>query len=244
MNSFVKKCLSRSLAAALVLVMATACAESNPEATVKKLAEERLGTNVKVDSVVKTPYLGLYEIRSGNNILYTDPEVNYLFVGNILDAKSHKNFTKERVDELSKVAFSDLPLDLALKKVKGDGSRSIAVFSDPNCGYCKQFEKTLKQVDNITVYTFLYNVLSKDSDTKSRNIWCSADRNQAWETWMLEGKAPAAAPADCTPPNEKVLELGKSLRVTGTPTIIFKDGSRVPGAIDAKGLEEKLAAAK
>jgi thiol:disulfide interchange protein DsbC len=224
--------------------MATACAESNPEAKVKQLVESSLGKDAKVDSVIKTPYMGLYEVRSGTNILYTDQEAKYLFVGNILDAKTHQNFTKERLDDLNKVAFSDLPLDLALKKVKGDGSRVIAVFSDPNCGYCKRFEKALQDVDNITVYTFMYNVLSKDSDTKARNVWCSSDRNQAWGEWMLEGKAPAAASANCTTPNEKVFELGRKLRITGTPTIIFKDGSRVPGAMDAKALEEKLATVK
>lgn len=241
---FLKKWLARSAAIILVLGMTTACAEGNQEAKVKELVETKLGNNAKVDSVVKTPYLGLYEVRSGNNIIYTDPEVKYLFVGNIIDATTHQSFTKERLDELNKVSFSDLPLDLALKRVKGDGSRVIAVFSDPNCGYCKRLEKTLNEVDNITIYTFMFNILSKDSDVKSRNIWCSANREKAWSDWMVDGKAAAAAPADCAPPNEKVFELGKKLRITGTPTIFFKDGTRIPGAVDAKGLDEKLATVK
>jgi thiol:disulfide interchange protein DsbC len=207
----------------------------------KKLIEPKLGQGVKVDSVIKTPYSGLFEVRVGSDILYTDEKAQYLFVGNVLDAKSGTNYTKARTDELSKIKFSDLPLESALKMVKGDGKRVIAVFEDPNCGYCKRFRKTLAGMDNITVYTFLYNILSEDSTVKSKNVWCSADRNKAWDEWMLNGKAPSAAPSNCVTPNEKILALGQKLRVNGTPAIFFADGSRVPGAMDAKGLEEKFA---
>lgn len=216
-------------------------AQTAQESAVKKMIEPKLGPGVKVDSVIKTPYSGLYEVRVGADILYTDEKAQYLFVGNVLDAKSGTNYTKARTDELSKVKFSDLPLESALKMVKGDGKRVIAVFEDPNCGYCKRFRKTLAGMDNITVYTFLYNILSEDSTVKSKNVWCSADRNKAWDEWMLNGKAPSAAPANCATPNEKILALGQKLRVNGTPAIFFADGSRVPGAMDAKGLEEKFA---
>jgi thiol:disulfide interchange protein DsbC len=216
-------------------------AQTAQESAVKKLIEPKLGQGVKVDSVVKTPYSGLFEVRVGSDILYTDEKAQYLFVGNVLDAKSGTNYTKARTDELSKIKFSDLPLESALKMVKGDGKRVIAVFEDPNCGYCKRFRKTLAGMDNITVYTFLYNILSEDSTVKSKNVWCSADRNKAWDEWMLNGKAPSAAPANCATPNEKILALGQKLRVNGTPAIFFADGSRVPGAMDAKGLEEKFA---
>jgi len=248
MNSFMTKGLSKIIACILVLGITTACAESKQEpaeSTVKQLVESKLGSEAKVDSVTKTSYMGLYEVNIGGNIIYTDPEVKYLFAGNIFDAESRQNLTKARLDEINKVAFSDLPLDLAMKQIKGDGSRVIAVFADPNCAYCKRFEKTLEGVNNVTVYTFMYNILSKDSDTKARNIWCSANPTQAWTAWMVDGKTPPAAPASCTnTPNEKVFELGKKLRITGTPTIIFKDGSRIPGAVDAKGLEEKLSQVK
>jgi len=120
----------------------------------------------------------------------------------------------------------------------------IAVFEDPNCGYCKRFRQNLQEVDNVTVYTFLYNILTPDSSVKSKNIWCSADRSKAWDEWMLNGKAAPAAAEACTTPNDKILALGRKMRVTGTPTIFFTDGSRIPGAIDAKGLEAKLAAVK
>lgn len=216
-------------------------AQTAQESAIKKLIEPKLGQGVKVDSIIKTPYGGLYEVRVGSDILYTDEKAQYLFVGNVIDAKSGTNYTKARTDELSKIKFSDLPLESALKMVKGDGKRVIAVFEDPNCGYCKRFRKTLAGMDNITVYTFLYNILSEDSTVKSKNVWCSADRNKAWDDWMLNGKAPSAAPANCTTPNEKILALGQKLRVNGTPAIFFADGSRVPGAMDAKGLEEKFA---
>ena len=180
----------------------------------------------------------------GSDIFYTDAQAKYLFVGRILDANTTEDYTKARVDELSKIKFSDLPLESALKTVKGNGKRVIAVFEDPNCGYCKRFRQNLQDVDNVTVYTFLYNILSPDSAVKSKNIWCSADRNKAWDEWMLNNKSAAVAPEACSTPNDKIKALGIKLRVTGTPTIFFTDGSRIPGAVDAKGLEAKLASVK
>src|SRR5262249_49181624 len=123
---------------------------------------------------------------------------------------------------------------------KGDGKRVIAVFEDPNCGYCKRFRQTLKEVDNVTIYTFMYNILAEDSAIKSKNIWCSDDRNKAWDEWMLNGKVAPPAPPSCTTPNDKIFALGHKLRITGTPTIFFADGSRLRGAVDAKTLEGKF----
>lgn len=236
----------RKIAAAgmLALLSTVAAAETAQEAAVKKLIEPRIGEGAKVDSVQKTPYSGLFEVRIGSDIVYTDEKAQYLFVGRVLDAKTYQDYTKARVDEISKIKFSELPLAAAMKTVKGNGKRVIAVFEDPNCGYCKRFEQTLQGVDNVTVYTFLYNILSEDSVVKARNIWCSADRVKAWDDWMLNSKAAAVAPASCTTPHEKVFELGRKLKVTGTPTIFFADGTRVPGAIDAKGLEAKFASLK
>ncbi|HJU99781.1 MAG TPA: DsbC family protein [Burkholderiaceae bacterium] len=220
-------------------------AETPTEAGIKKLIEPRLGAGAKVDSVKETPYSGLYEVRMGGDILYTDKTATYLFSGHIYNAKTSVDLTRERLDEINRIKFSDLPLDKAVKLVKGDGKRVIAVFEDPNCGYCKRFrQNTIKAMDNITVYTFMYNILAEDSFTKSRNIWCAADRNKAWDDWMVSGKAAPAAPAACTTPNDAVLELGHKLNVTGTPAIFFTDGSRVPGAIDARSLEAKLSSIK
>ncbi|WP_025917026.1 DsbC family protein [Herminiimonas sp. CN] len=233
-----------ALAAMLALFSAWAVAETGQELAVKKMIEPRLGPDAKVDSVTKTPYSGLYEVRVGSDILYTDEKAKYLFIGRIVDTKTYQDYTKARVDEVSRIKFADLPLASAMKVVKGNGKRVIAVFEDPNCGYCKRFDKTLQGIDNITVYTFLYNILSEDSVAKGRDIWCSADRSKAWDDWMLNGKVAPAAAASCTTPHEKVLELGKKLKVTGTPTIFFADGTRIPGAIDARGLEAKLATIK
>ena len=221
-----------------------AFSESAQEATIKKLIEPRLGPGAKVDSVVKTPYSGLYEVRTNGDIIYTDEKANYLFVGRVLDTKTYKDYTKERLDEINKIKFSDLPFDSALKTVKGNGKRVIAVFEDPNCGYCKRFRKTLSEMDNVTVYTFMYNILSEDSAVKSRNIWCTADRAKAWDEWMINGKAAPAAAASCNAPNDKILALGQQMKITGTPTIFFTDGTRIPGAVDAKTLETKFASIK
>jgi thiol:disulfide interchange protein DsbC len=129
--------------------------------------------------------------------------------------------------------------------VKGNGKRVIAVFEDPNCGYCKRLRQTtLKDMDNVTIYTFLYNILSPDSFEKSKNVWCSPDRAKAWDDWMINGKPAAAAPANCETPNEKVVALGQKLHITGTPAIFFSDGTRIPGAVDQKTLEAKLASLK
>ena len=227
------------------LMMSCVGAETPTEANIKKLIEPRLGEGAKVDSIKETPYAGLYEVRTGGDILYTDKSATYLIVGHVFNAKTSQDLTKDRIDEINRVKFSDLPLETALKTVKGDGKRVIAVFEDPNCGYCKRFRQTaLKDIDNVTVYTFMYNILSEDSVVKSKNIWCAADRNKAWDDWMLNGKAAPAAPAGCVAPHDKVLALGQKLRVNGTPAIFFADGSRIPGAIDAKTLEAKLATIK
>lgn len=218
-----------------------AMAETAQETAVKKLLEPRLGAHVKVDSISKTPYGGLYEVRVGSDIIYTDEKAQYLFVGNVIDSQSGTNYTRSRTDELNRIKFSELPFDSAVKMVKGNGKRVIAVFEDPNCGYCKRLRKTLASMDNITVYTFMYNILSEDSAVKSKNIWCSPDRNKAWDEWMVNGKAAPVAAANCSTPNEKIYALGQKLRINGTPAIFFADGSRIPGAVDAQGLEAKFA---
>jgi len=231
----------------LSVLMASCVGAQNPPSTeaIKKLIEPRLGVNVKVDSVKETPYGGLYEVRIGSDILYTDKTATYLINGHVFNLSTGTDLTRERIDEISKIKFSDLPLDKAIKTVKGDGSRVIAVFEDPNCGYCKRLRQTtLKETDNVTIYTFMYNILSDDSFTKSKNIWCSTDRSKAWDDWMVGGKAAPVAAASCATPNDEVLELGRKLGVSGTPAIFFADGSRVPGAIDTKTLEAKLSKVK
>ena len=230
------------LAVLLATALLASCvdAQNTVEANIKKALEPHLG-GAKIESVKETPYGGLYEVRVAGDILYTDKKGEFLVIGQVYDVKSSRNLTRERIDDINKIKFSDLPLEMALKQVKGNGKRVIAVFEDPNCGYCKRLRQTtLNEIDNVTIYTFLYNILSQDSFTKSKNIWCAPNRNKAWDDWMINGKVPPAAPAACESPNDKVLALGQKLRITGTPAIFFSDGTRIPGAIDLKSLEAKL----
>jgi thiol:disulfide interchange protein DsbC len=247
-SAVIGEVMRKSKLALLLLsaLMASCVGAETPPSTdaIKKLVEPRLGQNVKVDSIKETPY-GLYELRVGNDILYTDKTGTYLFSGHVFNLTTSTDLTKERMEEINKIKFSDLPLDKAIKTVKGDGKRVIAVFEDPNCGYCKQLRQTtLKETNNITIYTFMYNILREDSFTKSKDIWCAPDRAKAWDDWMVSGKAAPVSAASCATPNEEVLALGHKLNVTGTPAIFFADGTRIPGAIDTKMLEEKLAKTK
>lgn len=235
------------VALALATVLFAGCVDAqqpSPEANIRKMIEARLGGAGKVETVRATPYSGLYEVQIGREIVYTDKDANYLIVGNVFDAKTSTNLTRARLDEVNKIKWSELPLGLALKTTKGNGERQIAIFEDPNCGYCKRFRQTtLKQLDNVTVYTFMYNILSQDSFVKSTNVWCSVDRNKTWDDWMVHGKTPPPA-KPCDTPNEKVVQLGQKLGIEGTPAIFFTDGSRIPGAVDLKTIEAKFAAIK
>ena len=208
------------------------------EAIIKRTLENRMG-GVKVEAVAKTPYLGLYEVRLDGEILYTDEKMNYIFSGNIIDAKTMQNITEKRLRDLTAIQWENLPLDAAVKTVRGNGKRTLAIFSDPNCPYCKRFEKDLAKVDDVTIYTFLYPILSQDSHEKSKAVWCSADKSKAWSELMLNGTVPTAA--RCDTPIENNLALGRKYRVTGTPTLIFANGERVPGAIAAEQIEKLLA---
>ena len=216
---------------------ATAQAPTAAEANVKKLFTERFGV-VAIDSITRTPY-GLYEVRIGADLLYTDEKVTFVLDGTLIDAATKRNVTRERVEKLLAIKFDELPLNLAIKQVRGDGSRRLALFEDPNCGYCKQLRKSMKGIDNVTVYTFLYPILSPDSTTKSRAVWCSADKGKTWDDWMLDGKA-LPANTSCDTPIDQIVALGKKLQVTGTPTIFFGDNTRVGGAIPFDQLKAKL----
>jgi len=230
------------LAVLLATALLASCvdAQNTVEANIKKALEPRLG-GAKIETIKETPYAGLYEVRVAGDILYTDKKGEYLVIGQVYDTKSSRNLTRERLDDINKIKFSELPLDLALKQVKGNGKRVIAVFEDPNCGYCKRLRQgALKEIDNVTIYTFIYNILSEDSFVKSKNVWCAPNRNKAWDDWMINGKVPPSAPASCEAPNDKVVALGQKLNITGTPAIFFSDGSRIPGAVDTRSLEAKL----
>jgi len=237
------KLIKLALTTLMVVITVAAFADTEqPEAHIKRVIEQRLNDGTKIDSVTKTNYMGLYELRVGGGVVYTDEQGKFLLNGHLIDLESHKDVTQERVDEINRIKFADLPFDSSIKMVRGNGKRMIAVFEDPNCGYCKRLRQTLAGMDNVTVYTFMYNILAEDSFSKAKNIWCSGDRLKAWDDWMLRGKAPATASATCSAnPNEKILALGQKLHINGTPTIFFADGSRIASALDAPALEEKLA---
>ncbi|MDE2420847.1 MAG: DsbC family protein [Gammaproteobacteria bacterium] len=218
-------------------------AETSEESRIKAAIEPRMGSNIKIDAVSKTPYAGLYEIQTNGEIFYTDEQAKYIFVGKIIDAQTYKDLTRSRVDQLEAIHFADLPLNDAIKIIKGNGKRVMATFEDPNCPYCKKMHQTLQHIDNVTIYTFLLPILSDDSMVKSKNIWCAADRGKVWQDWM-DHDVPAPPAPDCKTPLERNLALGKKLRMAGTPTIYFSDGTRTGSEFDQHALEQKLSSLK
>ncbi|UCV27826.1 DsbC family protein [Ferribacterium limneticum] len=226
----------------LVLAVAFGAQAVADEADIKKSMESKLGA--RVESVTKSGYLGLYEVFADGNIVYTDEKGTAIIVGPLIDGKTMKNVTEERMKKLTAIKFSELPLDRAIKQVRGDGKRVMATFEDPNCGYCKRLAKDLLKLENVTVYTFLLPILSEDSVRKSKQIWCSSDRAKAWNDWMVEGKAPSGR-EDCdTSAVSKNQEFGRKLNISGTPTMFFSDGERVPGAMPLARIEQKLGQSK
>jgi thiol:disulfide interchange protein DsbC len=204
---------------------ATAAADPREAAVAKRFGE--VFRDVDVTAARRTPY-GIYEVQVGTDLLYTDEGVTWVMEGPLIDAATRRDVTRERLEQLGSIPFDQLPLDLAVKQVRGDGARKMVVFEDPNCGYCKLLHKTLDGENNVTIYTFLYPILSQDSVTKSRDIWCAKEPARVWRDWMVEGKKPPTA--ECDAPIEQVTALGRQLMVRGTPAIFFPDGSRLNGA--------------
>jgi len=213
------------------------------DATIRKNLAARLPQLSNITEIRKTPLPGVYEIRINEaDILYTDAQGDFIFDGALIDTRTRRNLTEERIEKLTAIAFNQLPLGDAFTVVRGNGQRKVAVFADPNCGYCKRFERDLAKVDNITVHTFLYPILSADSAEKSKNIWCAKDKGKAWQDWMFNDQVPPPANCDTTALNRN-LALGRKHKITGTPTLIFVDSSRVPGAVNTEQIEKLLAAA-
>ena len=198
---------------------------------------------VKPDRITKTQYGNLFEVFANGEILYTDEKVTFLLLGTLVDAQTRTNISEARLQKLNVINFNDLPFDNAIKLVRGNGSRRMAIFADPNCGYCKRFEQDVNTTDNITAYIFTYPILAADSVEKSKSVWCSTDRLKAWQDQMLREKPPTAK-GTCETPVDKVLALGRKLNVTGTPTTFFEDGERISGALTKDRIEAKLVAAK
>jgi thiol:disulfide interchange protein DsbC len=211
---------------------------------IRKNIAERFPEWPKIDEISKSPIPGLYEIRLGTDVFYTDEQGNHIVEGAIVETKTRTNLTEARINKLTAIDFASLPLKDAIVWKQGTGARKLVIFADPNCGYCKRFERDLQGVKDVTVYTFLYPILGGDSPEKSRDIWCAKDNTRAWRDWMLTGTAPVRNMGACdTGALMRNVALGKKHRVNGTPALVFEDGKRVPGALPADQVEKNLSTA-
>ena len=229
--------------ATAVTLMCLAAAASAQEAVIRQALTQRLPQLKAIDEIKPAGVSGLFEVRvNGSEIYYTDAKGDFLIDGQIIETKTRRNLTEDRIAKLTAIPFDSLPIKDAFTLVRGNGQRKMAVFEDPNCGYCKRFERDLQKVDNVTVYLFLYPVLGPDSLKKSHDIWCAKDRAVAWQDWMLREQAAGAANAACdTAAVARNVELGRKYKITGTPTLLFVNGARIPGAIDNARVEQALA---
>jgi len=232
---------------ALAAVLLAAClvpAAFADEAAIRKNIAERLPDIPKIDEVTKTAIPGIWEIRIGTDILYTDENGAYLIQGEVIDTKTKVNLTEQRVSRLTAIDFKSLPLKDAIVWKQGSGERKLVVFADPNCGYCKKFERDLQEVKNVTVYTFLYPILGGDSPEKSKAIWCAKDSTKAWRDWMIKGTPAENSPNCDTAALQRNFAFGKKHRINGTPGLVFEDGTQRAGALNAEAIEKMLVATK
>lgn len=223
----------------LLALMLCAFQAQAQENVIRKNLPERLPNLPSIDEVSKTPMPGLYEVRVGADVFYTDAQANFILQGSLFDVRQRRNLTEERLDKLSAIPFDQLPLKNSFTQVHGNGKRKLVVFVDPNCGFCKRFEKDLKNLNDVTIHHLLYPILGEDSRAKSRNIWCAKDRAKVWNDWMLRGVTPPAAQCDTAAIDANV-EFGKKHRISGTPTLILTDGSRIAGAVPAAQVDKML----
>jgi len=227
-----------------VALAASALTARADEAAIRKNLAERLPNFPPIDEVSKTPIPGLYELRVGTDLLYTDEQGQYVIQGSVIDTKTRTNLTEARIAKLTQIDFASLPLKDAILIKQGSGARKMVVFGDPNCGYCKKLERDLVALKDVSIYTFLYPILGPDSNVKARDIWCAREPAKVWRNWMVDGATPAKAMGSCdTSALDRNVALGNRHRVTGTPAVVFEDGSRAPGAIPAEQLESRLLAA-
>jgi len=227
----------------LIAAVALSSAALADEADLRRTLEPKLG--VQIDGIEPGPVPGLYEVRyrspQGVQVIYVDATGNYVIQGKIYDLRSERDLTEERLRKLNAIKFESLPLDLAVKVQRGDGKRVLAMFSDPYCPACRQFERSLAQIDNVTIYVFMYPVIRPENIDHSRMVWCSADRAKAWLELAAAPKPKVPnAPKSCGDPVDKVLKLGRSLAVNSTPTLVLANGERVSGGLSAEDLKELL----
>ena len=231
-----------ALALAMALAAPSAFAQ---EALIRKNLAERLPDFPKIDEVTKTAIPGLYEVRIGTEIVYTDERGDHVLQGSLIDTKTRRDLTQARIDKLTAIDFAALPLKDAIVWKQGSGERKLVVFADPNCGYCKKFETEMQQVKDVTVYTFLIPILGGDSPDKARNVWCAKDNATVWRDWMIKGTAAPRSMGSCDASAlQRNLAMARKYRVTGTPALVFEDGKRVPGAVPPDQVEKQLLASR
>ena len=212
-------------------------------AALKKTLEQKFpGAEIKY--VAKSPYFGLYEALLGDQMIYTDRKAEQIIVGSIYDVATKTNLTEAKARKLNRVDVAKLPMDMAFVRVKGNGARKLIVFSDADCPFCHRLETEIKNLDNVTIYTFLFPIdqLHPDAANKSRKIWCAPDKAKAWDEFFVNGKVPDNG-GDCGDPIDKTQALGNTLRINATPTLIFADGTMVPGALPLAQIEKEMASA-
>jgi thiol:disulfide interchange protein DsbC len=228
------------MVALALLVLSLSLAARADEGAIRKNLAARLHGFAHIDQITPAAMPGLYEVRVGTDLFYTDADGNWLIDGALVDTRTGKNLTQERIDKLTAIAFSDLPMQNAFAIVRGNGKRQLALFEDPNCGYCKRFEQDLQKVSDITVHVFLIPILSQDSVTKSHQIWCSKDQGKAWQDWMVRDIKPMGS-ADCdVSALQANLDFARKHRIDSTPTLVFADGSRTAGALPMQQVEQRL----
>ncbi len=238
-----RRCLLAFGAAAVILsTTAHAVDDAAVEATIRAALTKRLPNLPHIDEIRRAPLSGLYELRLGAQVIYSDAQGSFVIEGEIIDTVKHANLTQDRIDSLTAFDFSRLPLKDAVVWKRGTGARKLVVFADPNCAYCKKLERDLNDVPDITVFTFMIPILGGDSPEKARDIWCSKDNGKVWRTWMINGAEPARATAACdTSALSRNVALGRKHGVTGTPSLVFENSERVPGILSPEELEKKFA---
>ena len=221
----------------ILILFALMSSATAGEKEIRQLMQSNFPGMGKIDHIAKSGFLGLYEITTDGQLYYVDENAQYLIDGHIIETGTKRDLTEERKRKLFAIDFNKLPLELALKKVKGNGKRKLAQFTDPNCSFCKRLEKELVKVDDVTIYSFLYPIFP-GSDEIVRNVLCSKNPVQAWDDLMLNGNVPASK--NCETNTDKVVALGRKLRVNGTPNLIFANGMQTPGYLPAEELEKNL----
>jgi thiol:disulfide interchange protein DsbC len=226
----------------LLLAVLAAPGARADEAAIRRVIEAKLG-GARVESVQPTPVPGIFEVQfrgaDGPRIIYTDAQAAHIIIGEIIEARTERNLTEERMRRAAAISMDSLPYDLAVKVQRGNGRRMLAVFSDPHCPACVEFERTLARIDDVTIHYFMYPVIRPELADHSRAVWCSPDRAKAWLDLAQRRQPPAVSPG-CDTPIEKILAIGGRLGVRSTPTTFFANGERVRGGMSAAQLRSRL----